>query len=951
MSNQHLQELLSRIQGRYSVDSVNMSMGDWICANTSLRGRPFNFKRYPFQRAIADDLHPNLDCIKPSQVGLALDLDTPIATLQGWTTMRDIQVGDVIFDEQGHPCNVTYISPIYEDRLCYEVIFDNGDVLVADENHRWLIGSNKAFCRDGLYNQTGRIPNDSSYSRHHVVNTGELKKLLDTNARFYIDNTKALDLPEAELPLDPYLLGLWLGDGSSASASLTMSAEDFPDYYLELEKRGYQLRITKQVGSNLTVNVYRIGSQKRHRSHEYDDEIATTHALLDRLGVLKDKHIPNCFLRASQEQRLDLLRGLLDTDGSVTKRGRISFHNTNPRLVEGVEHLINSLGIKTHIRWGEPGKATTICQSRQRIAEVSFVGYDGQTYFGLPRKQVRVQPKGKARVETTRRYVKKINPTTTRPVRCLTVDSPNHLFLAGNSLIPTHNTEIQVRKALAFIARNRGTTTIFTMPNEKMFERMSTTRILPVVKEEKVFNLESRSGEKPTRSKGLIQVGSSFMFVTGMTEGDATSISADAVFNDEVDLSDQSMLALFNSRLQNSDWKINQRFSTPTFNNFGVDQGYMASDSREYLCKCDSCGHWNLPLFNRSFVDLPGLPDNVEHLHEIDETLIDSGLLDLVNATVVCERCRAPLDLGREENREWVAKYPSRTHARGYRVRPFSTDRLGPDYIIQQLLKYKTREYLRGFYNTVLGEAFTAGNARLSDADIDMCFTSHISNPCTDRSLPSWIGIDVGQTCHITIGQGWSIETMHIIEFRTVPVDELLTVVQEILDTYNVIGGGVDRHPYTPTADALWEMSQGRIMPIEYRGQRDLNVMLDPLDPEIHRYAQANRTFLIDHVARLVRLHKFSFSGYGQQRSVISEHLKDMVRDETPEEPAKWVKLNGNDHYFHALAFLVGGVLLKEYEQKKFSDPRTTVTVDLANIAGMNTNLFAINRKANRGIT
>ena len=510
--------------------------------------------------------------------------------------------------------------------------------------------------------------------------------------------------------------------------------------------------------------------------------------------------------------------------------------------------------------------------------------------------------------------------------------------------------EIQVRKALAFLARNRGTTLIFTMPNEKMFERMSTTRILPIVKEEKVFNLETRSGEKPTRSRGLIQVGSSFMYVTGATEGDATSISADVVFNDEVDLTDQQMLALFNSRLQNSDWKINQRFSTPTFNNFGVDQGYQVSDSREYLCKCDACGHWNLPLFSRAFVDIPGLPDDLEHLHEIDESLIDTGRLDLVNAQVVCERCRAPLDLGREENREWVAQFPSRTLARGYRVRPFSTDRLGPDYILAQLLKYKARDYIRGWYNTVLGEAFTGGNARLSDADINLCFTARSMRPIVEKDTPTWIGIDMGQTCHMVVGQGDSIETLHVVEFRTIPVEELLSVVEELLATYNVIGGAVDRHPYTPTADALWSLSQGRILPIEYRGQKELNLIKDELDLETVKYAQANRTGLIDEVARLVRQHRIRFSGYGQQKTTITEHLKDMVRDENPEKPATWVKLTGNDHYFHALAFLIGGVKLKEYEQGKSSDPRSTLYVDVANISGLDTGLFAINRKANRGI-
>lgn len=508
--------------------------------------------------------------------------------------------------------------------------------------------------------------------------------------------------------------------------------------------------------------------------------------------------------------------------------------------------------------------------------------------------------------------------------------------------------EIQVRKSLAFVSRNRGSSLIFTLPNEKMFERMSTTRILPLVKEEKVFNLETRSGEKPTRSRGMIQVGSSFLYVTGATEGDATSISADAVFNDEVDLTDQQMLALFNSRLQNSDHKINQRFSTPTFNNFGVDQGYQVSDQHEYMKKCDCCNHWQVPLFSRAFIDIPGLPDDFEHLHEIDESLIDSGLIDIVNSQVVCERCRAPLDLG--TSREWVATFPSRTHARGYQVRPFSTNRLDPNYIITQLLKYKARDHIRGWYNTVLGEAYTGGNARLSDADIAMCFTAQSLIPTVDRSLPHWLGIDMGQTCHLLLGQGESVETMHVISCQTVPVDDLLRVVAEMLELYNIVGGAVDRHPYTPTANGLWEISQGRILPVEYRGQKEFNLIKDELDPEIIRYAQANRTSLIDEAARVVRLHRLKISGYGQQKGTFTEHLKDMVRDEDPEKPATWVKLTGNDHYFHALAFLLGGLRLKEYENGVHSNPRTTVMVDTVNTSGLNKGLFGINMQAKRGI-
>lgn len=509
--------------------------------------------------------------------------------------------------------------------------------------------------------------------------------------------------------------------------------------------------------------------------------------------------------------------------------------------------------------------------------------------------------------------------------------------------------EIQVRKALGFITRNRGTTLIFTMPNEKMFKRMSTTRIMPLVQEEKAFNLETRSGVKPARSMGLMQVGSSFLYVTGATEGDATSISADAVFNDEIDLTDQAMLALFNSRLQNSDWKLNHRFSTPTHVGFGVDQGYKGSDQREFSQKCDSCGHWQVPTFDMQFIDIPGLNPDLNSLTEIDEAMIDSGRLDLVNASVVCERCRAPLDLGRVDNREWIAKYASRTHARGYRVRPFSTSRLSVEYIVAQMLRYKAKDYLRGWYNTVLGEAYTDGNARLTDTDLDAAFTGHAEIPKVDILTPTWIGIDMGKICHLTLSQGFGVDDQHVIMFKAIPVGELIKEVKLLLEIYNVIGGACDRHPYTPTADELFKVSNGKILPVEYRGTKDLTLVNDPVTQE-ETYAQANRTKLIDDVARVVRTKHIRFSGYGSQKLEIKTHLKDMVRDENPEKPASWVKLTGNDHYFHSLGFLLTGIKLKEYQLAVSQDKRSAVQVAAVNYGSQTAPLYGISKGTQRGI-
>jgi len=953
--NDFVQELVRRIDNRFAVDSSDMSMGDWICANTSLRGKPFDFKRYPFQKAIADDMHPNLDVVKPSQVGLALALDTPVITPTGWTTMGELLPGDTVYTELGQPTKVLWVSPIYLDHSCYVVEFDTGEKIVADAQHRWFVQCDKAFNEQGLYPHSGRVPISSDYKREGILTTQTLANITHpTRNLFAIPNTQPLSGTDTNLPVDPYFLGLWLGDGSSHHPTLTAHEDDSFVLQQILTERGLVCELKTQIGPNhsFSVNPARdknlcprghdkgvVGTYgewnrcsecvkqegafyHKQTPRDVSTPLDTMHRRLTELGVLKNKHLPEIYLLASTQARLEVLQGLLDTDGSITKSGRVSFYNTNPQLVSAVEQLFHSLGLKSRTRWRKPAfgtlKSGHVINSQKMIAEVSCAAYAEHTLFKLPRKLNRLPLRENSRPgETLRRRIVSVTPTLSVPVRCINVESPSHLFLAGRGMIPTHNSEIQIRKSLAIVTRLRGTSLIFTLPTDPMFERMASSRIMPLVKDEKVFNLDSTSNDKPVRRKDMIQIGSSFLYVTGAKEGDATSIAADFVFNDEVDLTDQKMLALFSSRLQNSDYKVKQKFSTPTFVGFGIDAGYQGSDQHEYLCRCPKCGHWQAPTFSDKSVIIPGLSADTP-LMELKQTHLDAPAVDLASGYFCCVKCRRALELGDVDNRQWVAKYPGRTNHRGYKVDPCSTDRLSVQYIITQMLEYSNLGFIRGWHNTVLGRPYTDANARLNDADIKLCFTGSQSVPPVDARAPTWLGIDMGLICHVIVGQGTVTNRMRVVQFLAVPVEALAETVQVILDTYNVIGGAVDRHPYTPTANALFEQSKGRILPVEYRGTKEVNFM--------ETYGQANRTAMLDLVAKVVRLHQIQFSGYGDQELLITEHLKDMVRDEQPEQPATWVKLTGVDHYFHALAFLLVSLKFSELQMEEV-DPRSAVCV------------------------
>src|SRR3546814_816038 len=286
------------------------------------------------------------------------------------------------------------------------------------------------------------------------------------------------------------------------------------------------------------------------------------------------------------------------------------------------------------------------------------------------------------------------------------------------------------------LTRNTALKGIYTLPTEAMFKKIYSSRMKPILETDSIFN---PPGEKPVRSSSLIQIRDSFGYIVGNTEGEATSIDADFLIHDELDLSDETMIALFQSRMQNSDMKSTQSFSTPSFKNRGVDRGYQLSDQREYVVKCTACNHHQIPLFTPAFVHVPNFNIDVSDFADLTPTQIAG--LDVEKAYVRCDKCSAPLDLGNPELREWVARHPSRTGIRGYQIRPFSGARLNPAYVFGQLSHYQSLGYIRGWYNTVIGEAYTNADAQLQRGDIESCMLSG-KIPEIPSSKRIFLGVD-----------------------------------------------------------------------------------------------------------------------------------------------------------------------------------------------------------------
>lgn len=466
-----------------------------------------------------------------------------------------------------------------------------------------------------------------------------------------------------------------------------------------------------------------------------------------------------------------------------------------------------------------------------------------------------------------------------------------HPHLCCKKLSQVGLTEGQIRKTIGFLVQHPGTNALYSFPTTEMRDRNSKTRIRPIL--DRDFPKLSDVGGKEVRNNAIMQIGDSFLHVAGNSEADATSTPVDIIINDELDLSDMEIIALFNSRYQHSDYKIKQMFSTPTFTGFGVSLEYDGSDQHEYFYKCPHCNYQQIPMYDLKSVYIPGLPDEVTSLVDIDMKMAVG--LNLDDAYVRCIKCGKPLDLTDDSRREWVPRYPSRIHSRGYQVRPFSSPLLSVKYLVMTMADYIKKGKVRRGYNTVLGEDYESGNSRMEEYKIRKAAQSP-QTPEISADKPVYIGIDVGLVCHVTLYVDGAI-----IKYEQVHYKKLKETIKFYQSKYKIIAGAMDRYPYTSLAEEILEESNGIIMPVVYGGIKDAEPKKD-VDGRVIYY-NINRTSALDRVMDGIEQERLLLYGYGDLLDTVITHYRDMVRDDEAGKQPEWRKLNGNDHFFHSSAY------------------------------------------------
>lgn len=336
-----------------------------------------------------------------------LALDTPIPTPYGWKTMGELEVGDQVYDMNGAPTEIVAVSEV-KNLPCYEVTYSNGEKIVCDNEHRW-------------YAEFGR--NAARNVRERGWNVHTIEEMYEAKNEG-LPVTVPITMPvsgiyDGELPIDPWLLGYWLGDGSKSGAHISCHeewAQEVADYINSKTKYTVETITPDSRGSKACQINVKDGFKVDLRES----------------GLLGNKHIPSAYMTAGISQRIALLQGLMDSDGCISKdRGRARFCSTNKSLADAVFELASSLG--------------EVCNRH----ETDGVGFGKTVHSYHVEWQPSIFPpvtlrhhveKLKDRIVSPYMSIKNIAQVESVPTKCIAVNSDTKSYLCGRSFFVTHNT-------------------------------------------------------------------------------------------------------------------------------------------------------------------------------------------------------------------------------------------------------------------------------------------------------------------------------------------------------------------------------------------------------------------------------------------------------------------------------------------------------------------------------
>lgn len=340
-----------------------------------------------------------------------LSLGTEVPTPNGWSTVGDLRVGDYVYGSDGQAHEIKRETEVLNDLDCYRVTFDDGTEVIASASHGWT---------------TERLNGHGDKYESVTVTTEELAKTVrgSKNRKRHRIPVVGFESQDRNLLVDPWFLGLWLGDGSTKDTTVVFDWSLKGEYETLLKPvvTDFQEVVWNQYADNW--GTFRIKNLDRTRDSE------SMRVKLRHIGVLGNKHIPQDYLLAGTEQRRELLRGMVDSDGGIDQNGRAYFVNANQYLVHQFQELAIGLGFRCTVRkQGKDGalRAEFNPGNEFPVSKLAYK-YSRQIAYG-------------SRNRSQHRWVDSVEKIPSVPVKCIGIDTEDHLFQVTRSRVLTHNTK------------------------------------------------------------------------------------------------------------------------------------------------------------------------------------------------------------------------------------------------------------------------------------------------------------------------------------------------------------------------------------------------------------------------------------------------------------------------------------------------------------------------------
>ena len=483
-------------------------------------------------------------------------------------------------------------------------------------------------------------------------------------------------------------------------------------------------------------------------------------------------------------------------------------------------------------------------------------------------------------------------------------DNARHLLVRKCSQVGL--SEIIVRMVLAMMGILPESHIIYTLQTAKFASNFARTRVDPVIAASRTLReLASRTVDNTELKK----IGTSFLYISGASgQGQAISVPADVVVNDEEDFSDPTTLSTYASRLGHAEGGgIRRRFSTPTVQGFGISKDFPDSTNHHYMCRCQHCRHVQMLDFFKH-VKVPGFDDNLSEFRRDD---LSNQAYDVSGAAYLCERCGKSLSLENLNDpsmREWVAKYPDRD-IHGYQVGPYDVPKTNSAAVTLR----SVGEYARyaDWVNFKVGVPYEDATTSVLPTAVNDNATIPWLRPVDGARAGTGfcIGADQGKTSWLLVGKkvGDEVHVVHAERIKVKDSDSIPGRVLERVDQYGVVRSVIDAAPYYTVALNLREKCAAGVSWGAYYSRTAKVKYSDFTTNEDEQIVTAYRTGSLSNMVKAVNGGRVKFARC-PELVTIQEHLRSLKRlvseneDGTREE--KWIS-TGADHFAHCLNYLL----------------------------------------------